>query len=118
MDKIPTVYYDFKDLFTKKEGKDALTAYQLQDYKIPIKPREEVLFGPIYQLTQSEQGTLKQYIKDSLKKGQIKESKLLAGSLVLFVPKLDRLLQLYIDYQKLNAVTIKDRYTILLVQEL
>jgi hypothetical protein len=37
---------------------------------------------------------------------------------VLFVPKKDRKLQLYIDYRKLNAMTVKDRYTLPLANEL
>jgi hypothetical protein len=53
-----------------------------------------------------------------LKKGFIRLSTSLVGSPVLFVPKKDGKKRLYIDYQKLNAITIKDRYILLLVDEL
>ena len=62
---------------------------------------------------------LKSYIDDALKKGFIRESKLFAGYLVLFVPKLgggpDRLC---VDYKKLNDITIKDRYPLPLAHKL
>ena len=61
---------------------------------------------------------MKEYIDESLKKGIIWESTSPAGSPVLFVPKKGGKLRLYIDYQKLNSVTIKDRYTIPLIEEM
>ena len=61
---------------------------------------------------------LKDYINKNLKRGFIKESTLRAGALVLFVPKKDNKLQLVVNYQGLNNVTIKDRYSILLLAEL
>ena len=51
---------------------------------------------------------LKKYIKDNLKNRRIRELKLLAGLLIMFVPKLDRIDRLCIDYRQLNVVTIKD----------
>ena len=36
----------------------------------------------------------------------------------MFVPKKNRKKRLVIDYQKLNNITIKDRYIVLLVDEI
>jgi hypothetical protein len=61
---------------------------------------------------------LKDYINKNLKRGFIQESTSRAGALVLFVPKKDNELQLVVDYQGLNNVTIKDRYSTPLLAEL
>jgi hypothetical protein len=61
---------------------------------------------------------LKEYINKNLKKGYIKESTLSAKALVLFVLKKDRKLWLVVDYKGLNNVTIKDKYSTLLLNEL
>ena len=39
------------------------------------------------------------------------------GVPILFVPKKDRTLYLYVDYRTLNLVTIKDRYPLPLISE-
>jgi hypothetical protein len=61
---------------------------------------------------------LKEYINKNLKRGYIQESTLSAKALVLFVLKKDRKLWLVIDYRGLNNVTIKDKYSMLLLNKL
>jgi hypothetical protein len=63
-------------------------------------------------------GTLREYINENLKKGFIKLSSSLVRSLVLFVLKKDGKKRLYVNYWKLNAITIKDRYALPLINEL
>jgi hypothetical protein len=41
-----------------------------------------------------------------------------AGVLVIFIPKKDGTLQLCVDYQGLNAITVKNCYPIPLISEL
>ena len=62
--------------------------------------------------------TLKEYIDTNLEKGFIRLSTSLVGSLVLFVLKKEGEKRLCINYYKLNAITIKDRYPLLLADEL
>ena len=52
--------------------------------------------------------TLKEYIDENLAKGFIRALASPAGSLVLFVPKKDETKRLYIDYRKINEITVKD----------
>jgi hypothetical protein len=61
---------------------------------------------------------LKEYIDKNFEKGYIWESTSSARALVLFVLKKDRKLWLVVDYRGLNNVTIKDRYSMLLPNEL
>ena len=62
--------------------------------------------------------TLKAYIKNNLANRFIRPSKSLAGALILFDKKPDGSLRLYVDYQGLNNLTIKNWYPLPLVGEL
>ena len=73
---------------------------------------------PIYKLTPQEDNTLRKYLKEALQKGLIWPSKSLFGAAVFFVAKKDGLLCLFTDYQALNTITIKNRYPLLLTDEL
>jgi hypothetical protein len=59
-------------------------------------------------MSETELAVLKEYINKNLRKGYIRESTSQARALVLFVLKKDKGLQLVINYQGLNNVTIKD----------
>ena len=69
-------------------------------------------------MSEADLGMLREYIDENLKKGFIRLLSSLAGSPVLFVSKKDRKKRLCIDYRKLNTIIIKDRYALLLVDEL
>ena len=62
--------------------------------------------------------TLKAYMENNLANGFIRPSKSSAKALILFDKKLDGSLRLYVDYQGLNILTIKNRYPLTLVGEL
>ena len=61
---------------------------------------------------------LREYINENLKKGYIRLSTLLARYPVLFVPKSNGKLRIYVDYRQLNAITVKNRYTLFLIHEI
>jgi hypothetical protein len=61
---------------------------------------------------------LREYINENLKKRYIRPSTLLTRYPVLFVPKLNGKLRIYIDYRQFNAITIKNRYTLSLIHEM
>jgi len=62
--------------------------------------------------------TLWKFIEENTKTGIIRPSNSLCGSLVLFVRKKDRSLQLCVDYWSLNRLMHKNRYLISLVTDL
>ena len=61
---------------------------------------------------------LRAYLEENLKKRFIRKSKSPVSTPILFVPKKDRSLRLYVDYRGLNAVTIKNRYPLLLISKI
>ena len=61
---------------------------------------------------------LKEYINENLVKGFIRVLVLPVKSLMLFVLKKNRTKRLYINYWKINEITVKNRYLLLLANKL
>ena len=61
---------------------------------------------------------MKKYIEMNLKKRFIRSSESSADYSILFAPKKDGKLRLCVDYRQLNNVTVKNRYTLPLIQKL
>ena len=73
--------------------------------------------GPIYILSHIQLEILKNYLDENLKKSFIWEAKITAEFLILFILKKDKKFRFYINYRKLNAITIKDKYLLLNIKE-
>ena len=61
---------------------------------------------------------MKEYLDNLLKKKRIKPFKSPIGTPILFVPKKDSNLYLYVDYRGFNLVTIKNRYLLPFISEI
>ena len=57
---------------------------------------------------ETENLALREFVKENLRKGYIQPLQLLAGYLVLFIPKKNRKLRMYINYRQLNSIIKKD----------
>ncbi|KAF8751837.1 hypothetical protein RHS01_08459 [Rhizoctonia solani] len=80
-------------------------------YDIAIKLTEEgPLNSPLYSMTNAKSATLKDWLRDKLKAGKIRPSKLSISSPVMFVPKKDGSRCLVVDYRCLNNRTKKNVY--------
>ena len=71
---------------------------------------KEPTFEPIYALSEKELKILREGFDKDLARRFIRKSTSPAGYPILFVPKKDSLLRQYVDYRKLNNITIKNRY--------
>jgi len=114
---IPEEYTEFQDVFTPPPDGE-LPEHGPFDHEIKIQEGEEPKFMPIYQLSQKESATLKEYIDENLKKGNIRKSTSPAGYPILFVPKKGGELRMCVDYRQLNSITIKDRHPLPLINEI
>ena len=115
--KIPPEYADFADVFSKISVY-ILPEHKNHDYAIDlIDKAKQPLYGPIYNLSETELAVLQVYIDLHLKTGFIRPSKSLAEASILFAKKPDGGFQLCIDYRGLNNLTIKNRYPLPLVGE-
>src|SRR6266545_2693692 len=72
----------------------------------------------VYPLSTSEQKELDAFLKENRDSGRIRPSKSPMASPVFFVKKKDGKLRLVQDYRTLNAMTIKNKYLLLLIPEL
>ena len=109
-------YIDLKDI-ANKEAAHTLLNPMLVEHKIDTRDKKPP-FRLLYNLLENELAVLCQYIVDNLQRGQIRPSISQVGAPIIFIPKKDKTLCLYIDYQALNKITIKNRYPLPLIGEL
>jgi hypothetical protein len=69
-------------------------------------------------MSHKELKEFKVQLEELLAKGYIKPSKSPYGALVLFVPKKDGMLRMYVDYKALNKATVKNRYPLPQIDDL
>lgn len=114
---VPDEYREYQDVFTPP-AEGTLPAHDEFDHEINTQDGKDPKFMPIYQLSQKESETLREYIDENLRKGYIRKSTSPAGYPILFVPKKDGSLRLCVDYRQLNSITIKDRHPLPLISEI
>ncbi|OBS15594.1 hypothetical protein FPOA_20713 [Fusarium poae] len=113
---VPEEYRIYDRLF-KEELDTKVPQHSRWDHEICLTS-DELPFQKIYNLNEMELTTLKEYLEEELRKGNIRESSSAAGFPVMFVPKKNGKLRLVVDYRRLNALTIKDRTPLPLITEL
>ena len=74
--------------------------------------------GPIYVLFYIQLEILRKYLDKNLKKDFIRETKIIVEFFILFIPKKDKKLRLYVNYRKLNAIIIKNKYPLSYIRKL
>jgi hypothetical protein len=80
------------------------------EFKIELQPGIAPISKASYKMSREELTELKIQLKDLLDKYFIHPSSSPWGCLTLFVSKKDKDLRLCVDYQPLNAVTVKNKY--------
>jgi hypothetical protein len=115
--ELPEDYHDYADVFDKEKAVALPPQRPGVDHAIPVQEGKTPPFGPIYGMNEKEAEALRQYIKDNLSTGRIRNSSSPAGAPVLFVKKPDGSLRLCVDYRGLNEITTKDRGPLPLISE-
>ena len=95
-----------------------LSQYKSWDYKISLMLGISSKIGPIYILFHTQLEILRDYLDKNLKKDFIQKAKIIVEFLILFVPKKDKKLRLYVNYRKLNAIIVKNKYPLLNIGKL
>ena len=111
-------YKQWEYLFQKETTAKVLFKHQFWDHKIVLLSEKQSIFESIYQLSEKKLRILKDYLDKNLQKGFIRSSKLSAEYSILFALKKDRIMQLCVNYWKLNNITVKDRYLLPSIIEL
>jgi hypothetical protein len=82
------------------------------EFTIQLQPSIVPISRLPYKMTPKELAELKAELKKLLDKGYIHPSSSPSGCSTLFIKKKDQSLRLYVDYRPLNAVTVKNKYTL------
>ena len=114
---VPEAYHEYKDIFAK-EMFDELPPHWPWDHAIELLPRNHKVNCKTYNLTTAEQKELDDFLEENLSTGHIQPSKSQFTSTFFFVKKKDGKLCPVQDYRKLNDITIKNWYPLLLISEL
>jgi hypothetical protein len=119
--RLPTCYTGYEDAFSK-DTSDQMPPTRTYNHRIDLKEgtmlKDVIGYMPLWKQTTKELEAAKQYIVENLDKGFIAPGNALFASPFLMARKPGGGLQFCVDYQKLNAVTKKDRYPLPLVNEL
>ena len=116
-DIVPDHYHNFKDVFNK-ESFDELPPSWLCDHMVELLPSDHMINCKMYNLTLDEQKELDTFLDENLKSSWIQPSKSPFTSTFFFIKKMDGCLHPVQDYHKLNNITIKNWYPLLLISEL
>src|SRR5277367_4143689 len=114
--KLPLQYQDLRDVFSKAAS-DILAPHREYDLKIKLEKDTNLGFSPLRHHTLEELKACKQYLVDNLSKGFIDQSQAPFAAPILFARKANGGLRFCVDYRKLNQLTRKDRYPLLLLDE-
>jgi hypothetical protein len=85
------------------------------EFIIELQPGTAPISKRLYRMPPNELAELKIQLQDLLDKGFIRPSASPWGCLALFLKKKDNSLRLCVDYRSLNAVTIKNKYSLPLI---
>ncbi|GJR59256.1 putative reverse transcriptase domain-containing protein [Tanacetum coccineum] len=109
LEDVPIVQ-DFPDVFP--EDLSGLPPTRQVEFQIDLIPGAAPVARAPYRLTPSEMKELSEQLKELSDKGFIRPSSSPWGSPVLFVKMKDGSFQMCIDYQELNKLTVKNRYSL------
>ncbi|WVZ51225.1 LOW QUALITY PROTEIN: hypothetical protein U9M48_002387 [Paspalum notatum var. saurae] len=106
---------EFSSLFAASTG---LPPPRDCDHTIPLIPGTSPVFIRPYRLTPALKDEVEVQIKEMLHSGIIQKSTSPFSSAVLLVKKKDNTWRFCVDYQQLNAITIKSKYLVPIIDEL
>ncbi len=114
--KLLIVYHDFLNVFDK-EKTTQLSLHWSYNHKIELEEESQLSRSWLYLMSSYKLQKVKEYLKENLKKKFIILSKASFALSILFVKKKDDSLCFCMNYQKLNALIKRNRYSILLINE-
>jgi hypothetical protein len=117
-DIVPTSLHTDADVFSETTF-DSLPERPKWDHTIELEHEPLPGFRKVYLMTLTEQTEMDTFLEEVLATGHIRQSKLpLRAPVFFFIKKKDGKLCFIQDYRALNAITRKNRYLLLLIDNL
>ena len=113
---LPERYQEYLHAFSKKEA-NTLPKHGPQDHAIHLKEGAQAPAFTLYDMSHNEAQELCHYLDKNLSKEFIWVSHSESAASVLFVKKPEGGLHFCVDYRDLNAVTVKNWYSLPLISE-
>ncbi|XP_024196010.1 uncharacterized protein LOC112199194 [Rosa chinensis] len=113
--RIQALINKYEELFTTPT---TLPPSRKQDHKIELFPNTPPVSLRPYRYPHFQKAEIEKIVQELLANGVIRPSVSPFSSLVLLVKKKDGTWRMCVDYRSLNAATVKDKYPILVVDEL
>ena len=118
MKKVLKEYHSEIDVFLKQDT-DILPDHRDENHKIELLEGKQASFVRKYKpLSEQKIDAIKKYIDEHLGKGFIRPSSSAAAAFVLLVRKPGDGLRFYVNYKALNAIMVKNKYSIPLINEM
>ncbi len=114
--KLLIVYHDFLNVFDREKATQLLSHWSY-NHKIELEDENQSSRSWLYLMSSHKLQKIKKYLEENLKKKFIILSKAFFASSILFVEKKDDSFRFCVNYQKLNALIKRNRYSILLIDE-
>lgn len=115
LNKIPAKYSDHANVFSSYPVIELSENININKHAIKLIEEKQPSDAPIYAFSLVELETLKAYIKTYQKIRLIQPFKFPASAPIFFIKKPDGSFCLYVNYQNLNNLTIKNRYLLPLI---
>ena len=113
-------YYNYLNVFNRLKA-NKLPSHRLYDYRLEFVNDMnyfKLSRSRIYSISSYKLKEVKKYLDKYLRKNFITPSKILFIFLVLFAEKPNKELRFYVDYRRLNEITKRNRYLILLIDKI
>ena len=114
--KLPHEFHEFLELFSEKEA-NKLPPHRLYDHKINFIKKPPPGYGPLYSMSQGKFQVLKKFLDENLTKSFIRANSSPTTSPVLFARKPGKIFRFCVNYKTFNAITMKNRYPLFLIQK-
>ncbi len=109
-------YFKFLNVFFKKNI-DILSLHWAHDHVIHLKKDAQFSIFALYNMSRDEILELHCYLNENLSKDFIQVNCFQTIIFVLFIKKLEEKLCFWVNYQDLNAITVKNQYSLSLISE-
>lgn len=114
-DSVSLLLQQFAHLFEPPTG---LPPHRAFDHTIPLIPGAQPVNLRPYRYTPTQKDEIERQVAEMIKQGIIQHSCSPYAAPVLLVQKKDLTWRFCIDFQRLNAITIKNRYPLPIIEEL